>query len=68
MPEFIQEVTDFKSFVNGYIKDGPTKLIGLGDMHLFKFYMNNKGSPVIQLKKSIVDLHWLTYNKPPICL
>ena len=43
IPEFIQEIADFKSFVKGYIRDGPGKLIGIGDMHLFKFYVDDEG-------------------------
>ena len=30
MPEFIQEVADFKSFISGYQSSGATCLIGLG--------------------------------------
>lgn len=47
MPEFIQEVVDFKSFVRGYICDGPDKLTRLGEMHLFKFYVDEEGWPVM---------------------
>ena len=65
MPEFIQEVVDFKSFVKGYIRDGPAKLIGLRDMHLFKFFMDDKGWSLMLYKESTVDLHWLPCNKPP---
>ena len=68
MPKFIQEIANFKSFVKGYIRDGPTKLIGLGDMHLFKFFVNDEGWPIMLYKESTVDLHWLPCNKPPIYL
>ena len=68
MPEFIQEVVDFKSFMKGYIRDDPTKLIGLGDMHLFKFYVYEEGRPIMQYKESAVNLHWLPRNKPLVCL
>ena len=43
MPEFIQEVEDFKSFIHGYQSSGATCLIGLGEMHLFKFYVDDDG-------------------------
>ena len=68
MPEFIQEVGDFKSFVKEYIRDSPPKLIGLGDMHLFKFFVDDKGWPVMLYKESAVDLHWLPCNKPHVRL
>ena len=50
MPEFIQQVSDFKSSIHGYQSSGATHLIGLQEMHLFKFYMDNDG-----YKKSTVD-------------
>jgi hypothetical protein len=37
MPEFVQEVANFISYINGYLFDGATRLIGLGEMQLFKF-------------------------------
>ena len=54
MPEFIQEVADFKSFIHGYQSRGAARLIGLGEMHLFKFYVDNDGWPVMRYKKSAV--------------
>ena len=39
MSEFIQEVADFKSFIHGYQSNGAARLIGLGEMHLFKWTM-----------------------------
>ena len=44
MPEVIQEVADFKSFVKDNLKSGTSTLIGLGEMHLFKFFVDNEGS------------------------
>ena len=57
--EFIQEVGDFKSFVKGYLCSGATRLIGLEEMHLFKFYVESDGNPVMKYKKSAVDSSWL---------
>ena len=59
LPEFIQEVGDFKSFVKGYLCSGATRLIGLGEMHLFRFYVESDGNPVMKYKKSAVDSSWL---------
>ena len=54
MPELVQEVADFKKFFHGYQHDGANKLIGLGEMHLFKFYVEEKGDnmgwPVMRYK------------------
>ena len=66
--EFIQEVADFKSFVKGYIRDDPTKFIGLRDMHHLKFYVDDEGWPVMRYKESTVGPHWLPCNKPHVCL
>ena len=49
IPELVQEVADFKKFFHGYQHDGANKLIGLGEMHLFKFYVEEKGD----------DMGWL---------
>ena len=51
MLEFIQEVADFKSFIHGYQSSGATHLIGLGEMHLFKFYVDDDSWSVMRYKK-----------------
>ena len=66
MPEFIQEVADFKSFIHGYQSSGAMRLIGLGEMHLFKFYVGDDGWPVMRYKKSAVDAQWQPFNRPPV--
>ena len=54
IPELVQEVANFKKFLQGYQHDGANKLIGLGGMHLFKFYVEEKGDdmgkPVMRYK------------------
>ena len=54
IPELVQEVADFKKFLHSYEHDGANKLIGLGEMHLFKFYVeengNDMGWPVMRYK------------------
>ena len=42
-PELVQEVANFKKFLHGYEHDDANKLIGLGEMHLFKFYIEENG-------------------------
>ena len=52
--ELVQEVTNFKKFLHSYQHDGTNKLIGLGEMHLVKFYVEEKGDdmgwPVMRYK------------------
>jgi hypothetical protein len=43
IPELVQEVADFKSYVRDFHHDGTNKLSGLGEMHLFKFYVEEDG-------------------------
>ena len=44
IPELVQEVADFKKFLHGYEHDCANKLIRLGEMHLFKFYVEENGN------------------------
>ena len=37
-------------------------------MHLFKFYVDDDGWPVMRYKKSAIDAQWLLFNKPSIQL
>ena len=52
--ELVQEVADFKKFLQGYQHNDANKLIRLGEMHLFKFYVEEKGDnlgwPVMHYK------------------
>ena len=54
IPELVQEVANLKKFLHGYQHDGANKLIGLGEMHFFKFYVeeksDNMGWPVMRYK------------------
>jgi hypothetical protein len=43
MPELVQEVADFKSYIRDFHHDSTNKLSGLGEMHLFKFYVEEHG-------------------------
>ena len=52
IPELVQEVVDFKKFFHGYQHDGANKLIGLREMHLLKFYVEEKGD----------DMGWLVMH------
>jgi hypothetical protein len=54
IPELVQEVADFKSYVWDFHHDSTNKLSGLGEMHLFKFYVEedgeDRGWPVMRYK------------------
>ena len=63
MPEFIQEVVDFKSFIHGYQSNGATCLIELGEMHPLSSMW-----PIMRYKKFSVDAQWQPLNKPSVRL
>jgi hypothetical protein len=52
--EFVQEVADFKSYVRDFHHDSTNKLSRLGEMRLFKFYVEEDGEgrgwPVMHYK------------------
>jgi hypothetical protein len=48
--QLIQEILDFKSWVNGYLNDGLNVLVNHMDLHLFRFFMNKVGWLVMQYK------------------
>ena len=41
--ELVEEVADFKKFLQGCQYDDTNKFIGLGQIHHFKFYVEEKG-------------------------
>ena len=59
--ELVQEVANFKKFMHGYEHNGTNKLIELGEMHLFKFYVEENGNnmdwPVMRYKVRFQTLH-----------
>jgi hypothetical protein len=42
IPQFIQEILDFKYWVNGYLNDGLDVLVNHTKMILFRFYMDEE--------------------------
>ena len=40
IPELIQEVADFKTFLYGYQYGDANKIIGLGEMHVIKYIVH----------------------------
>ncbi len=41
--QLIQEIPNFKSWVNGYLNDGSDILVNHTKMHLFRFFMDEVG-------------------------
>jgi hypothetical protein len=52
IPQLIQEILDFKSWVLGCLKDGPKTLVGHTNIHLFRFFIGSLGWLVMQYKVS----------------
>lgn len=68
IPEVVQEVADFKSYVADFHHDGGNAIEGHSEMHLFKFYVvedgEDAGWPVMRYKKRATDPSWLPPGKP----
>jgi hypothetical protein len=45
--QLIQEILDFKSCVLGCLKDDFGTLVGHIDMHLFRFFVDSSGWPMM---------------------
>jgi hypothetical protein len=54
----IQEIPNFKSWVQGYLKDGLEVLVRHTNMHLFIFFVDYFGWLVMFNKVSLTDLIW----------
>jgi hypothetical protein len=54
IPELVQEVADFKKYMKDFHHDGVNALTGLGEMHIFKFFVeadgDDRGWPVMRYK------------------
>ena len=59
IPHLIEEVLDFKKFVEGYLCTGRDALAGHTNAQQFKFYRNGNGWPLMQYKLLCTDNEWL---------
>ena len=59
IPHLIEEVPDFKKFVEGYLCTGRDALAGHTNAQQFKFYRNGNGWPLMQYKLLCTDNEWL---------
>ena len=59
IPHLIEEVPDFKKFVEGYLCTRRDALIGHTNAQQFKFYKHANGWPMMQYKLLCMDNEWL---------
>ena len=59
IPHFIDEVPDFKKFVEGYLCTGRDALASHTNAQQFKFYKDTNGWPLMQYKLLCIDNEWL---------
>jgi len=58
IPHMIEEVSDFKAFIEPYIRSGADRLIGHTKAQQFHFYMRDDGVPAMQYKLLCTTQDW----------
>ncbi len=58
IPQLIQEILDFKTWVLGCLNDGPKTLVWHIDVHPFRFFVDSSSWPMMQYKVSPIDNIW----------
>jgi hypothetical protein len=59
IPHLIEEVPNFKAFVDGYLCNRNDALQGYTNARQFKFYNDGNGWPLMQYKLWCTDSEWL---------
>ena len=59
IPHLVEEVPDFKGFIEGSILEGDEALVGHTKAQQFKFYLDSTGCPVMKYKIFCTDVDWL---------
>ena len=59
VPHLIEEVPDFKTFIEGSLLDGDASLTGHTKAQIFKLYLNSTGVPIMKYKHYCTDSDWL---------
>lgn len=59
VPIFVQEVPDFKSYLQPFILSGSDRLVGHKKPRLFRFYVRHDSMPCFQYKLKTMDMDWL---------
>ena len=62
IPHLIEEVADFKGFIEGSLKDGNDILVGHTKPQQVKFYLDSIGCLVMMYKMLCTDADWLGEN------
>jgi hypothetical protein len=68
IPHLIEEVSNFKAFVDGFLCIGNDALQGHTNAQQFKFYKDSNGWPMIQYKLWCTDSDWLPKENGGISL
>lgn len=59
VPHFVQEVPDFKKYLEPFMLTGSNELVGHKRPRLFKLYVRHDGMPCLQYKSKVTDTDWL---------
>jgi len=59
IPHFIEEVSDFKTIIQGLIIEGKDALVGHTKAQQFKFYLNSRNILIIKYKQYYTNSGWL---------
>ena len=62
IPHLIQEVADFKGFIEDMFNDGKDIFVGHTKPQQVKFYLDSTGCPVMKYKMLCTDVDWLEEN------
>jgi hypothetical protein len=68
IPHLMEEVPNFKAFVDGFFCTGNDALEGHINVQQFKFYKGGNGWPLMQYKLWCTDSEWLTRENGGIWL
>jgi len=68
IPHLIEEVPDFKKFIDGYLCDGKEELLGHTSAQQFRFFTDTSGCPLMQYKTLCTDAEWLPQDSAGIKL
>jgi hypothetical protein len=59
VPHFVQEVPNFKSFLDPFLLKGQDALVGHLKPRLFRLYVRDDGMPCLQYKMKSMDMVWM---------
>ncbi len=65
IPQLIQEILNFKSWVNEYLNNGLDILVCHIEMHLFQFFVDEVWWLVMQYKVSPINVLWSPKDGQP---